>query len=184
MRASRFGFIAAALLLVFASSAVAENKDSSALTIVYKDHHERTVTAAEVSRIDLRNQTLVLNHGGSEERIPLAEVASIEVHGASETAMTRSSYIGKWEVGMGGGAAGTFRITLDRDGQAHKTVGSHHGRWTFVNGEARIEWDDGWHDVIAKVEGHYEKRAYEPGKSYSEPTTNIAEARRANDQSI
>ncbi len=184
MSAPRYGLIAAALFLIFTSFSFAQSKDSNALTIVYKDHHERTVTASEVSRIDLRNDTLILNHGGSEERVALSEVARIEVHGPSDLAMTRSSFVGKWEVGMGGGAPGTFRITLDRDGKAHKTVGSHSGRWSFVNGEARIEWDDGWHDVIVKVEGHYEKRAYEPGKPYTEKSTNIAEAKRANDQSI
>jgi hypothetical protein len=85
---------------------------------------------------------------------------------------------------MGGGAPGTFRITLDRNGQAHKTVGSHHGTWTFVDGEARIAWEDGWHDVLAKVENRYEKRAYEPGKPFTEKSTNISDAKRANDQSI
>ena len=184
MNAPRYGLIAAALFFILTPLASAQNKAPKTLTIVYKDHHERTVTSSEVSRLDLRNDTLILNHGGSEERIPLADVSRIEVHDASETPMTRSSFIGKWEVGMGGGAPGTFRITLDRDGQAHKTVGSHHGTWTFVNGEARIAWDDGWHDVLAKVENRYEKRAYEPGKPYTEKSTNISDAKRANDQSI
>ena len=56
--------------------------------------------------------------------------------------------------------AGHFFITLDDDGTARKTLGASHGTWTLVDGEARISWDDGWHDVIRKVGGKHEKVAY------------------------
>jgi hypothetical protein len=46
-----------------------------------------------------------------------------------------------------------------------------------VNGEARISWDDGWHDVIRKVGAKHEKVAYEPGKSYDDKPANVTEAR-------
>ena len=26
-----------------------------------------------------------------------------------------------------------------------------HGKWVYVDGEARVTWDDGWQDVIRKV---------------------------------
>jgi hypothetical protein len=45
-----------------------------------------------------------------------------------------------------------------------------------VDGEARISWDDGWHDVIRKVGAKHEKFAYEPGKSFSDPPANVTAA--------
>jgi hypothetical protein len=174
--------LVAAFLVCLVSSALAQSKASDSLTVVYRDHREKTVPASDVS---LRNGTLVIIHAGREEKTPLSEVARIEVHDTStDTAIARSSFVGKWEVGMGGGAPGSFRITLDRDGRAHKNVGGHTGTWSFVDGEARIEWSDGWRDVIAKVGNGYEKRAYEHGKAYSDPRSSVSSAKRANDQSI
>jgi hypothetical protein len=174
--------LTAALLICVAVSAAAQAKGSDSLTVVYRDHHEKTFLASDVS---LRNGTLIVTHAGREEKTPLSEIARIEVVGSSaELATARSSFIGKWEVGYGGGAAGTFRITLDRDGTAHKNIDGRRGRWTFVDGEARIEWADGWHDVIAKTATGYEKRAYAPGKPYNEAPESVATAKRANDQSI
>jgi len=58
-------------------------------------------------------------------------------------------------------------------------------RWPAIVGtdrmfgdEARITWDDGWHDVIRKAGGHWEKAAYAPGKSFSDPPDNITGATR------
>ena len=33
----------------------------------------------------------------------------------------------------------------------------------MVDGEARIAWDDGWHDLIRKVGPKHEEVAFEPG---------------------
>ncbi|MGH9528862.1 MAG: hypothetical protein ACRD2S_02980, partial [Terriglobales bacterium] len=83
-------------------------------------------------------------------------------------------FIGKWRVGDGGG--GTFLITLKRNGEANKSIGGTHGTWTAVDGEARITWDDGWHDVIRKAGNGYEKAAFEPGRTFSDSPSNVADA--------
>src|SRR5580704_14507875 len=88
----------------------------------------------------------------------------------------RAHFIGKWEVGEGNNS-GTFFITLDADGEARKTLGSSHGTWTLVDGEARISWEDGWHDVIRKVGTRHEKLAYEPGRSFGDSPSNVTAAR-------
>lgn len=88
-----------------------------------------------------------------------------------------ASFVGRWEVGLG--AAGqTFFITLDKDGHASKSHGAPHGKWTVYGDEARITWDDGWHDVIRKAGNHYEKAAYAPGKSFTDSPDNITSATR------
>jgi hypothetical protein len=89
--------------------------------------------------------------------------------------MGRNHFVGKWKVGQGPGA-GDFYITLEANGEAHKTVGSDHGTWTVVDGEARISWDDGWHDAIRKVGTKHEKVAFEPGRSFSDDPTNVTDA--------
>ena len=88
-----------------------------------------------------------------------------------------ASFVGRWEVGTGVGSM-TFYITLDRDGQATKSQGSPHGTWTMHGDEARITWDDGWRDVIRKAGDHYEKAAFAPGKTFSDPPANITGATR------
>jgi hypothetical protein len=47
----------------------------------------------------------------------------------------------------------------------------------MADGEARISWDDGWHDAIRKVGTKHEKVAYEPGKSFSDTPSNVTTAR-------
>ena len=67
-------------------------------------------------------------------------------------------------------------ITLKSNGDATKSIGSTHGTWVVVDGEARIAWDDGWHDVIRKVGSKHEKFAYEPGKSLDDEPSNVTNA--------
>jgi len=88
-----------------------------------------------------------------------------------------ASFVGRWEVGLAV-AGQTFYITLEKGGQASKSHGSPHGKWTVYGDEARITWDDGWHDVIRRAGNHYEKAAYAPGKSFSDPPDNITGATR------
>ena len=83
--------------------------------------------------------------------------------------------MGKWEVGQGNGS--NFYITLDADGSARKSLGSTHGTWTLVDGEAHISWDDGWHDIIRKVGAKHQKIAIEPGKSFDDEPANVTAAR-------
>jgi hypothetical protein len=91
--------------------------------------------------------------------------------------------VGKWKVGVGSGGA-TFFITLDRNGQAKKSMGASHGTWEVVNGEARISWDDGWHDIIRKVGDKHEKVAFEPGKSFDAEPSNVTNATNTTAQPI
>ena len=100
---------------------------------------------------------------------------------AGQTSKTNSpsaaSFVGEWKVGLGVGSE-TFTITLEKGGKATKSHGSPNGKWTVFGDEARITWDDGWQDVIRKAGNHWEKAAYAPGKSFSDPPSNIASATR------
>ena len=171
-----------AVLLLSAAYAAAQ----SSLTIIFKDHHQQTVSSSEVLRIDLRDDALVLDRKGREEKIPLSQIANIEVKKpvAANENFGRGHFVGRWKVGLDANSPASFVITLDLDGKARKSIDSRRGKWTFIDGTARIVWDDGWTDVIAKAGDSYEKRAYAPGKSLSESPTNVSYAKRANEQSI
>jgi hypothetical protein len=97
--------------------------------------------------------------------------------GSTSTSRSSASFVGRWEVSTGAGGQ-TFYITLERGGEATKSHGSPNGKWTVYGDEARITWDDGWHDVIRKAGNHYEKAAYAPGKSFSDQPDNITGATR------
>jgi hypothetical protein len=88
-----------------------------------------------------------------------------------------ATFVGEWKVGLGAGNA-SFTITLEKGGNATKSHGSPDGKWTVFGDEARITWDDGWHDVIRRAGTHWEKAAYAPGKSFSDPPDNITGATR------
>ncbi len=88
-----------------------------------------------------------------------------------------ATFTGEWKVGLGAGGA-TFLITLEKGGKATKTHGSPDGTWTVFGDEARITWNDGWRDVIRRSGNHWEKAAYAPGKSFSDPADNITGAAR------
>ena len=88
-----------------------------------------------------------------------------------------ATFIGEWKVGLGV-AGQTFTNTLEKGGKATKTHGSPNGKWTVFGDEARITWDDGWHDVIRRAGNKWEKAAYAPGKSFSDSPDNITGATR------
>jgi hypothetical protein len=144
-----------ALLLLFAGLAPAQTSKSSsqaaqnAIVITFKDGHQQTFSLADITRIEFKTEGIATR--------------------------SSASFAGRWKVGTGVGGS-TFYITLDPDGKASKTMGSMHGTWTVFGDEARISWDDGWHDVIRKAGNHYEKAAYRPGKSYSDQPDNITGA--------
>lgn len=149
----------ALFLLVTGLSAQAAkpgSSDQSAIVITFKDGHQQTFSLADVARIEFKNTAA-------------AAVA------ATPSRASAASFAGRWKVSTGPGNA-TFYITLDPDGKASKSIGSTHGKWTMFGNEARISWDDGWHDVIRKAGNHYEKAAYAPGKSYSDEPSNITGA--------
>jgi len=96
---------------------------------------------------------------------------------SKSSATSAATFTGEWKVGLGAGGA-TFLITLDKGGKATKSHGSPNGTWTVFGDEARITWSDGWHDVIRRSGNHWEKAAFAPGKSFSDPPDNIAGATR------
>jgi hypothetical protein len=141
------------------------------------------LVAASASAAD-RNEIVIVFKDGRQQTFSMADIERIEFKTpASNSAVIRgSSFLGKWKVGDG--AFGTFLITLDRDGGASKSIGASHGSWTVVDNEARISWDDGWHDALRKVGNKYEKRAYEPGKSFTDQPTNVTDAKKTEAQPI
>ncbi|HEV2469001.1 MAG TPA: hypothetical protein VGS78_07390 [Candidatus Sulfotelmatobacter sp.] len=167
-------FLFAFAAVVATQRASADDRDS--VVITYKDGHHQSLSAAEIARIDLKAPAAIVYKDGHREKIAAA-IERIDFSDSGMTAMTpsRSHFFGKWEVGDGNGR--NFYIVLDENGNAKKSIGPEHGTWTLVDGEARIVWDDGWHDVIRKVGSKHEKLAFEPGKSFSDEPSNVTAAR-------
>ena len=146
-----FVFLMLAVGLLFGQAAKAPAQtDQNAVVITFKDGHQQTFSFSDITRIEFKT-------------------------GAAQPSRSSSSFIGRWAVGTGLGG-GTFYITLEPDGKATKSMGALRGKWSVNGDEARISWDDGWHDVIRRAGNHYEKVAYAPGKSYSDKPDNITTA--------
>jgi hypothetical protein len=161
----------------FARPAFPPADDRTSIVIVFRDGHRQSFAMAEIARLDFKAQGLIVYKDGRQEKVSQSDIARIEFGEPSTSEMSpgRGHFVGKWEVGQGNGS--TFFITLDADGRARKTIGGAHGTWTVVDGEARISWDDGWHDAIRKVGSRHEKRAFEPGKSFNDEPSNVTSAR-------
>jgi hypothetical protein len=125
--------------------------------IVFKDGHRQAFNLADVARIEFPGGPSVADVGPTPPGVP-----------------PRGHYLGKWEVGDGNG--GTFYITLNDDGGAWRSLHRVHGRWAYVNGEARVTWDDGAQDCIRRVDGRDQKFAYHSGKSFTDTPDNVADA--------
>jgi len=168
------GLLLLALAGTFTKPALAEDHDS--VVIVFKDGHRQSFASTEIARIDFKSPAVIFKDG-HQEKIVTTDIARIEFGSSEDLATTpsRAHFVGKWEVGQGNG--NNFYITLEGDGSARKTLGTAHGTWNVIDGEARIAWDDGWHDVIRKVGSKHEKVAYEPGKTFSDEPSNITAAR-------
>lgn len=167
------------MLLIFATTTPSHASpidDHEPVVIVYTDGHRQTLASGEIARIDLKAPATILYKDGHREKLR-ADIDHIEFSESAASPMIpgRSHYIGKWEVGQGNGD--TFFITLNADGTANKSIGASHGTWTLVDGEARVTWDDGWHDMIRKRGPKHEKLAFEPGKTFDYQPTNVTEAR-------
>ena len=180
MRNTANAFRSLAILLLTAASigqaGAASADDRGSMVIVFKDGHRQDLRAADIARIDFKNPAMIVFKDGHRQGIPAADVDRIEFENtASALAPGRNHFVGKWQVGDGNGS--NFYITLERDGKANKSKGPPHGTWTLVDGEARISWDDGWHDVIRKVGSKHEKLAFEPGRSFDDPPSNVTVAR-------
>jgi len=155
-------------MLVLAAQAAnpAPPADRSSLVIVFKDGHQQSFSMADIARIEFKS--------------PVAAAKA----DATVPPLGRKHFVGKWEVGEGLITGQTFFITLEDNGQARKSIGASHGTWELVNGEARISWDDGWHDAIRKVGSKHEKLAFEPGKSFDDSPSNVTNARNTNPKPI
>lgn len=165
-----------AVAVVPAKTGAAPVDGSQAIVLVYKDGHRKNIDMAEVTRIDFKTPVTIVFKDGRQQLVPAAEIARIEFETSEGvSASSRARFVGKWELGDGNGS--NFYATLDADGEAHKSTGASHGTWTVVDGEARISWDDGWHDAIRKVGAKYEKFAYEPGRSFDDTPSNVTAAR-------
>jgi hypothetical protein len=145
-----------------AACACAQNRGgrvgSGQVVIVFKDGHRQSFNLADVARIEFPGGGVMADAGPTPSGAP-----------------PRGHFLGKWEVGDGMG--GTFAITLNEDGSAWRSLHRIHGRWAYVNGEARVTWDDGALDCIRRVNGQDKKFAYEAGKRFTDEPDNVAEAR-------
>ena len=139
---------------------------SGTIVIVFKDGHRQSFNLSDIERVEF----------------PGATVAGNATTPVSPDAPPRGHYIGKWECGDGNG--GTFYITLKENGDAQRSIGDVRGRWDYVNGEARVTWDDGAQDALRKVGSHYQKSAYHAGKAFTDQPDNVANARLTNPKPI
>lgn len=167
----RFALVLAGSAVMFfgASGADAQSHSgkngSNQVVIVLKDGHRQVFNLADVARIEFPGGGSVVDTGPTPPGAP-----------------PRGHFVGKWEVGDGAGS--TFTITLNDDGSAWRSLHKIHGRWAYVNGEARVTWDDGAQDCIRKVGGQDKKAAYHAGKSFSEEPDNATDARNVSPRPI
>jgi hypothetical protein len=138
-------------------SAHAASKDTSgAIVIVFKDGHRQSFSLSDISRVEFAGGDSTAS--ADNYRVP-----------------SRGRFIGKWECGDGHGK--NFYITLNENGTAYRSIGDVNGRWEYVDGEARVTWEDGAQDAIRKSGGQYFKFAYGAGKSFNDDPDNVAHAR-------
>lgn len=169
MRKLVFVLAGCAAMLLGSASVRAQNRasknTSNQVVIVFKDGHRQAFNLADVARIEFP--------GG----IPAADAGP-----TPPGAPPRGHFLGKWEVGDGGGS--TFYITLDDDGNAWRSLRRVHGKWAYVNGEARVTWDDGAMDAIRRIDGKDQKFAYSAGKSFTDSPDNVTDAKNTSPRPI
>lgn len=179
-RISRRLLAFATAILVSAVTVLAQSPpagEHESITIIFNDGHRQSISLDDITRIEFKSAPVVVFKDGRQQNLRFADVERIEFSSFSkDSPLRRNHFVGKWEVGITAGG-GNFFITLDPDGEAHKSLGESHGTWTVVDGEARISWDDGWHDAIRKVGSKHEKRAYAPGKTFSDKPSNVTNAK-------
>ena len=145
-----------AVTSVFAGAPPASKGGPATIVIVFKDGHRQSFNLSDISRVEF----------------PAA--ADVAAATGPVSSIFPRHFLGKWEVGDGSG--NTFFITLYDDGDARKSIGDRHGKWIYADGEARITWDDGWHDAIRKVGSGYQKRAFGANKSFTDIPDNVTAA--------
>ena len=163
---------AAALVLIPALTATAApastRSSNGTLVITFKDGHRQTFNLSDIERVEFP--------------APAASSAAAAAPGSAVAGPPRGHYVGRWECGDGNGS--NFYIDLKENGDALRSIGDMRGHWEYVNGEAQVTWDDGAKDAIRKVGSHYEKSAYEAGKSFTDHPNNVANARLTNPKPI
>jgi hypothetical protein len=165
MRKKSFSAVFVMLLVavggLYASAAPVSAEQDGAVVIVFKDGHRQSIPASTITAMEFKSAAGVVT--------PIAIPALV--------APGKGVFAGKWLVGQGSNTSSTFYITLEESGVARKSIGEAHGTWVYVNGEAQVSWDDGWHDAIRRVGDKYEKFAYGPGHSFTSTPDNVTEAR-------
>lgn len=153
------GTIFAALFLVATLPAArAQSAPPGSVVIVFRDGHRQTLNLSDIQRLEFSGP------------VP---AGLLSVPGPS-----RAHFLGKWEVGEGNGD--NFNITLREDGTAVRVMNGmerEHGTWKYVNGEAQITWNDGWHDALRKDGDWFHKYAYSAGKTFHDQPDNVTDAR-------
>jgi len=140
----------------FAKTPVASKSSPGTIVIIFKDGHRQSFNLADIARVEFPGAN---------------ETASASVNPAWPA---RGRFVGKWAVGDGNGS--TFIITLEEDGEAYRSLGDVHGKWAYVDGEARVTWDDGAQDAIRKAGSVFEKYAYKAGKLFTDTPDNVTSA--------
>jgi hypothetical protein len=128
------------------------------VVIIFKDGHRQAYNLSDISRIEF----------------PASESAA-DAPSAGALPPSRGHFLGKWNVGDGNG--GNFTIRLEENGDAYRSLGDQHGKWQYIDGEARVTWDDGAQDAIRKVGPGFQKFAYSMGKSFTDVPDNVTNAR-------
>ena len=140
----------------------ASKAGSGTIVIVFKDGHRQTFNLSDIERVEFPAPPDTGERGTS----------------FTPQAPPRGHYVGRWECGDGAGS--TFYIDLKEDGKAWRSIGHEPGHWDYVNGEAQIIWDVGRKDAIRKVGSHYEKSAYDSGKTFTDRPDNVTHAHLTN----
>jgi hypothetical protein len=165
MRKTLIGTVFGMLLItvdgLYATAASGVTDQGDTVVIVFKDGHRQSIPASTITAMQFKSAAGVVT--------PISIPALV--------APGKGVFDGKWLVGQGSDTSSTFYITLDENGVARKSMGEAHGTWVYVNGEAQVSWDDGWHDAIRRVGDKYEKFAYGPGKAFTSEPDNVTEAR-------
>ena len=131
----------------------APQNEQTSIVITFKDGHQQSFLMADIARVEYKDQ--------------------------GEATAGPEQFLGKWEAGSGDSGS-TFFITFEVDGEASKSIGASHGTWSIVGDEARLSWDDGWHDILRKAgsRGGYEKFSFAPETSIDGRPTNVTDARK------
>lgn len=162
MRKFVVGVLACVLLAGTAVLGMAQGRSarggSGQIVIVFKDGHRQSFNMADIARIEFPSGAAVADAGSTPQGAP-----------------PRGHFLGSWEVGDGTG--NTFTIRLKEDGSAWRSLGRVNGHWAYVNGEARVKWDDGAQDCLRRVDGRDKKFAYGEGKLFTDEPDNVTDAR-------